>query len=203
MARAVPYFVAFWIYALLTGWASAAGVQTLNAVDDTETTEVNATGSISVLDNDQIDAALRPNVLISFIQPSNGRLTERGGGVFDYTPNQGFVGADQFTYTLSVANNTSIPSSTATVSIQVNAARVPNVVNQPQAAAEQAIIEAGFTVGQVGQENSDTVAEGLVIRQNPAAGSQLSPGAARYQTVALWSLRLRWWISRRTFFSSA
>ncbi|MFD2092528.1 Stk1 family PASTA domain-containing Ser/Thr kinase [Blastococcus deserti] len=55
---------------------------------------------------------------------------------------------------------------------------VPPVANLEQAAAEQAITEAGLQVGTVTTEASATVAEGLVIRSSPASGAQVEQGSA-------------------------
>jgi VWFA-related protein len=54
---------------------------------------------------------------------------------------------------------------------------VPNVVNQPQAAAVTAITGAGLGVGTVTQQSSASVAAGNVISQNPAAGVGVAAGS--------------------------
>ena len=54
---------------------------------------------------------------------------------------------------------------------------VPNVVNQPQAAAVTAITGAGLGVGTVTQQSSASVAAGSVISQNPAAGVGVAAGS--------------------------
>jgi len=55
---------------------------------------------------------------------------------------------------------------------------VPDVLGITQAGAEAAIVNAGLTVGSVTEEYSDTVAEGLVISQSPAAGTKVARGSA-------------------------
>jgi beta-lactam-binding protein with PASTA domain len=55
---------------------------------------------------------------------------------------------------------------------------VPNVVNQPQAAATTTIQGAQLVVGTVSQQSSTTVAAGSVISQSPTAGSSLATGSA-------------------------
>jgi hypothetical protein len=55
---------------------------------------------------------------------------------------------------------------------------VPNVVGQSQANAQSAITAAGLTVGTVTEAYSETVAAGVVISQNPAAGTEALPGTA-------------------------
>jgi serine/threonine-protein kinase len=54
---------------------------------------------------------------------------------------------------------------------------VPPLANLEQAAAEQALTDAGLEVGTVTTEASTTVAEGAVIRSNPAGGAELDPGS--------------------------
>jgi len=61
-------------------------------------------------------------------------------------------------------------------------ATVPNVVGKTQAEAETAIKGAGLSVGSVTREDSDTVAEGEVMRQNPGAGMRVQEGSR----VDLW-----------------
>ncbi|MGY1803203.1 Stk1 family PASTA domain-containing Ser/Thr kinase [Blastococcus sp. SYSU D00922] len=56
--------------------------------------------------------------------------------------------------------------------------QVPAVANLPQAQAEQAITDAGLTVGTVTTEASTTVAEGNVISSDPAAGASRDEGTA-------------------------
>jgi hypothetical protein len=55
---------------------------------------------------------------------------------------------------------------------------VPDVVGLAQAAAETAITGAGLDVGTVTTENSDTVAAGDVISQDPVAGTSVPVGSA-------------------------
>jgi beta-lactam-binding protein with PASTA domain len=62
---------------------------------------------------------------------------------------------------------------------------VPDVVGMTQAAAEAAIVAAGMTVGAVTTENSDTVAAGDVISQNPTAGTPVPPGTTVDLVVSL------------------
>jgi len=70
------------------------------------------------------------------------------------------------------------PGSAVNLVVSAGPAVVPNVVGQAQSAAAAAIQGAGLVVGVVQQVYSTTVAAGVVIRQNPAAGVTLSCGAA-------------------------
>ena len=62
------------------------------------------------------------------------------------------------------------------ISLGVEPVTVPDVVNQPQATAEAAIVAATLTVGNVTSAYSDTVAAGNVISQNPIGGASALPG---------------------------
>ena len=55
---------------------------------------------------------------------------------------------------------------------------VPNVVGETSGAAGATLTGAGFTTGVVTHQCSNTVAEGLVISQNPPAGTLAAPGTA-------------------------
>src|SRR5215469_8158090 len=55
---------------------------------------------------------------------------------------------------------------------------VPNVVGMTQAAATTAITEAKLKLGNITQQNSNTVATGNVISQEPASGSSVAEGSA-------------------------
>jgi hypothetical protein len=55
--------------------------------------------------------------------------------------------------------------------------QVPDVVGMAQAEAESAIVSAGLVVGAISYDYSDTVPEGYVISQDPAAGTQVSNGS--------------------------
>src|SRR5262249_62211673 len=55
---------------------------------------------------------------------------------------------------------------------------VPDVVNQPQSNAVQAISGAGLTGGPITSAPSTVVPAGVVISQNPAAGTQVAAATA-------------------------
>src|SRR5258707_1253309 len=54
---------------------------------------------------------------------------------------------------------------------------VPKVLGLTQAAATTAITEAKLTLGNVTQQNSNTVATGNVISQDPTSGSSAAEGS--------------------------
>lgn len=55
---------------------------------------------------------------------------------------------------------------------------VPFLEGTERAAAEQTIRDNGFTVGNVTEESSDTVPEGIVIRQTPPPNTPAQPGSS-------------------------
>jgi|GEM_PF-1648892 len=62
---------------------------------------------------------------------------------------------------------------------------VPDVVNKPQAEAEAFITGAGFLVGSTTGEWSESVQQGLVIRQDPEGGRMMPPGTAVSLVISL------------------
>lgn len=72
-----------------------------------------------------------------------------------------------------------LPGTTVNVTVSQGPApiAVPDVIGLTQAAAQSAIISAGFTVGSISTAYSDTVPEGSVVNQTPAAGSMALPGS--------------------------
>lgn len=82
-----------------------------------------------------------------------------------------------------VVNDGSINSSPDTVNLTVRVT-VPNVVGQPQASAEAAIIAAGLTVGAITQAYS-VVPAGDVISQNPAGGTLALASSQVSLTISL------------------
>ncbi len=62
---------------------------------------------------------------------------------------------------------------------------VPNIVGMTQADAQTAVTSAGFVVGMVAQFHNATVAQGLVVRQFPPAGTMVPPGAPVNFVVSL------------------
>jgi len=84
------------------------------AQDDSATTDAGAPFTIDSLANDT-DPDGDPLTIASFTQPANGAVTNEGG-IFTYTPADGFSGTDTFTYTIADGNG---GTDTATVTIGV------------------------------------------------------------------------------------
>ncbi|MCK4577962.1 MAG: hypothetical protein KAU50_04185, partial [Candidatus Marinimicrobia bacterium] len=100
--------------AFLTQVALADGIGKLSAPDIAVTTDENTAVDIIVIDENTTqkdddddkkknDKGTKHIVVIdSFTQPSSGTVVQNGDSTLTYAPAEGFVGTDQFTYTLGV-----------------------------------------------------------------------------------------------------
>jgi hypothetical protein len=84
------------------------------AADDAAETQTGSAVAIDVLAND-VDPDGDPLTVAAVTQGANGAVSNDGSGV-TYAPNAGFVGTDQFTYTVSDGQG---GEATATVSVNV------------------------------------------------------------------------------------
>jgi large repetitive protein len=89
---------------------------------DTAVTPVNTPVVINVLANDtdpNAGGALIPTTIVIIADPGHGLtpMVNPGTGAITYTPDPGFLGTDQFTYTVN--DNFGLTSNPATVTIQV------------------------------------------------------------------------------------
>ena len=62
---------------------------------------------------------------------------------------------------------------------------VPNIVGETREAAEILIVAEGFEVGEVKEEHSETIAKGVVIKQDPSPPATAEAGTAISFTVSL------------------
>ena len=61
--------------------------------------------------------------------------------------------------------------------------KVPDLTGLPYSEAENRLEEAGFLLGGVKEETSETVPAGVIMKQNPPPGTKLDPGSYVYLTV--------------------
>lgn len=81
------------------------------ARNDEDTTTKNTAKNIEVKLNDEDCDNATPTLTVSIAsQPANGTASVVAGNVVAYTPNNNYVGIDNFTYTLSDGTNTSEPA---------------------------------------------------------------------------------------------
>jgi hypothetical protein len=100
---------------MIVGNQSCASCTAPTANADSATTTENQAVVISVLNNDA-DGGSPPLTLTAVTQPSNGTATNNGNGTVTYTPSNGFVGTDTFTYKIkNGCGSTAIGNVTVTV----------------------------------------------------------------------------------------
>jgi Ca2+-binding RTX toxin-like protein len=95
------------------------------AVDDTATTTMHTAVVINVISNDTDDKGVIPASVTPAASPNGSLSVNTTTGQITYTPNFGFFGTDQFTYTVSDLEG--LPSNPATVTVTVNRAD-PNAI---------------------------------------------------------------------------
>ena len=93
-------------------------------VDDASTTLVNTPVKTPVLSNDSFEGT---PVVTSTAPPGNGSITVNPDGTITYTPNDGFIGVDSYTYTVTSGGVTE----TATVTVTVKPAAPPVTPEPP------------------------------------------------------------------------
>jgi serine/threonine-protein kinase len=98
-----------------------------------------------------------------------GRITD---GPSDTVP-RGLVAASSPQPDAEVKADTAID---LTLSIGPSTKEVPKVIGKRLSSAKQLLEQAGFAVGGTKYGSNDDFDQGIIIGQNPAAGSQASPG---------------------------
>ena len=101
------------------------------ASDDMATTEEDTPVVIDVLANDY-DSDGTSLTITAVTQGDYGNTVVNNGATVTYTPDAGFTGSDEFTYTVSDGTD----QVTATVMVTVTAAPAPPPVNNPPVAAD-------------------------------------------------------------------
>ncbi|NTS75633.1 tandem-95 repeat protein [Catenovulum sp. SM1970] len=135
----------------------ASGTVTVNAVadiaDDTASTVEETAVTIDVLDNDSFDGS----ATISATTDGSKGTTAIVNGQVVYTPEEGFVGQDTFTYTVTSGGVTE----TADVTVNVTAAN-----NKPDAVDDTIAVNEGASVsGNILSNDSDPENDTLSITQ--------------------------------------
>jgi hypothetical protein len=126
------------------------------------TTFLDQVVNVNVLSHDSSTATLVPASVAITGNPAHGTAAVQPDGSINYTPSNGFIGTDTFTYTVGDSNNET--SSAATVTLTVNTPVAPTANNDT------------FTVGQ----NTPTP---LDVLANDTLGS-ITTGAKVYVTSA-------------------
>ncbi|MFH1609355.1 MAG: Ig-like domain-containing protein [Candidatus Bipolaricaulota bacterium] len=104
--------------------AAAKANEPPRARDDSIKTTEGAAVTIAVIANDSDpDGGVEPTTVTVVSEPKSGSMVVRKDGTVVYTPNEGFVGTDTFTYT--VQDDKRATSNIATVTVVVEAGSVP------------------------------------------------------------------------------
>jgi hypothetical protein len=102
------------------------------ANDDAATTAEDTPTVVNVIDNDNddgdVDGAVNPQGIDVVSSPSNGTATPNADGTVTYSPGPNFFGSDSFQYT--VADNETVSSNAATVTVTVIPVNDPPVAKQ-------------------------------------------------------------------------
>ncbi len=102
------------------------------ANDDVATTAEDTPTVVNVIDNDNddgdVDGAVNPQGIDVVSSPSNGTATPNADGTVTYAPGPNFFGSDSFQYT--VADNETVSSNAATVTVTVIPVNDPPVAKQ-------------------------------------------------------------------------
>ncbi|WP_254275463.1 Ig-like domain-containing protein [Halomonas sp. 3H] len=123
------------------------------AQDDTASTVEGSVVQIAVLENDS-DPDGDPLTVGAVTQPSHGSVTINADGTLTYTPNEGFVGTDSFTYQASDGDLLSDP---ATVQVTVEQAEP---VNAPPLAQDDTASTVEGSVVQIAVLENDSDPDG-------------------------------------------
>jgi large repetitive protein len=144
-----------------------------DAVDDgIYDLHANTSLYVYVLGNDS-DADGDVLSVISHTDPTHGTVIDEGSGYFTYTPNQGYVGVDSFSYTISDG----IATDTATVSF--------NVTNTDPDAVDDGIYDLHANTGlYVYVLGNDSDADGDVLsvisHTDPTHGTVIDEGSGYF-----------------------
>ncbi|MCP9754658.1 DUF11 domain-containing protein, partial [Lacihabitans sp. CCS-44] len=158
--------------------------------DDNAFTSVDKNVVINVLQNDIIG---KPDTSkVSFtgvtILPSNGTVSVNSNGTINYTPNQGFTGADQFEYRVCSLEDPQI-CDVALVNITVSCASSPLINEISGTVYIDNNNNGSFSVGEIGLENtsvnliSDLNKNGIIDLGEPTIDSKLSDSSGYFNFV--------------------
>jgi len=145
------------------------------AQDDSVTTLAGAAASVPVLVNDA-DPDGDPLTLLSVTQPAHGTVTQLGSELL-YESDEGFIGADAFTYTIT---DGSASTSTATVTVGVD----PLIAGSGGAADDSASCEGRVIISEIAWAGTtaDSRDEWIELRNLGASSVNLDGWILRWRS---------------------
>ena len=121
-------------------------------------------------------------------QAPAGMGIDPASGLIQWTPDEGQVGAQPVTVRVEDGRGGGVEQGfevTVAAAPLPDTVPVPDLLRRTRGAAEIAIEQGKLRLGTLVFEHNDSLAEGQVIRQSPAAGSRVAIGAAVDMTVSL------------------
>ena len=129
-----------------------------NAVNDTDSTDMNTPVTIDVIGNNDTDPDGDDLTIASFTQGTQGGVVTKVNGKLVYTPATGFTGTDTFTYTISDGHG-GTDTATVTVTVAGAANTAPNAVND----ADTTDMNTPVTIDVIGNNDTDPEGDDLTI----------------------------------------
>ena len=140
------------------------------AEDDIASTSQNTPVNIDVLGNDGDADPFDVLVVTDVTACANGTVVINGDNTITYTPNTGFIGSDNFTYSISDGNG---GTATATVTVNVNDENLPPEATDDTATTdEDTPVEIDVLSNDSDPNPGDRLTIGR-IRQEPANGTAI------------------------------
>jgi serine/threonine-protein kinase len=134
--------------------------------------------SVSIVVSKGPESENVPNVVGLSQATATQRLEEAGFQVQVQTQSSSTATVGTVLEQNPAAGESTPKSSTVTITVAEKPPKVPNVVGQLQADAENTLVEAGFVVTVINQATTDQSRVGRVMSQDPPANSEAGPGAS-------------------------
>ena len=150
------------------------------AESDSDTTVENVPVTIDVLANDS-DPNGDAIALVGVTQPANGTATVSNGSV-TYTPAEGYIGVDTFTYTIEDSNNVSTTGVVSVTVIEDTSNTVPVAVDDLAITESGAAVVINVLANDDDEDNDSLIA---TITGAPENGTAVVAGGAVTYTPAL------------------
>ncbi|MCF8457939.1 MAG: DUF11 domain-containing protein [Bacteroidales bacterium] len=156
--------------------------------DDAATTSTDVPIAIDVLSNDVIGVPDFSTVITNGLpnQPANGSVVVNPDGTITYTPNSGYMGADNFDYRVCSAEDPLLHD-TATVTITISCISIPNINVIRGIVFDDVDMDGNLDVGDDGHEGvdvklyMDTDGDGILDPGEPLEETQTTGTLGTYE----------------------